>query len=184
MTAPRTVAPSPEVVLRRYVLRSDGHGEGWAKIVIGSDGFFAAVSDYGNYAFIWSHHGCRDFREFLIRASRDWDYFVRKFDPKQLWDRNAVEDDIRRRIIEWRRDGRFTREEARAEWDLADDADFNDEVGFWQWAGETTFPDAFEHTRYMLNPQCVAFVKKTMGERLAPILRAELDAEKGATDAA
>jgi hypothetical protein len=34
-----------EPTLRRYVLREDRPLEGWAFIVIGDDGFFAAVSD-------------------------------------------------------------------------------------------------------------------------------------------
>lgn len=66
-----------EVKLRRYKIPSV-KGEGWAVVVIGSDGYFSAVSDCGNYAHLWSHHGCADFRQFLIRAVEDWEYFARK----------------------------------------------------------------------------------------------------------
>lgn len=57
--------------LRRYALPSV-KGEGWAIIVIGSDGYFSTVSDWGNYAYLWTHPGC-EFRHFL--AGLDADYF-------------------------------------------------------------------------------------------------------------
>ena len=49
--------------LRRYVVRLDKDapfmrkGAWLATIVIGDDGYFSTVSDYGNYAFYWSHAG-------------------------------------------------------------------------------------------------------------------------------
>ena len=69
-----------DVILRRYHFSSI-QGEGWATFVIGSDGYFSAVSDYGNYSYYWPHHGCTDFRQFLVRAPRDWDYFAKKLNP-------------------------------------------------------------------------------------------------------
>jgi hypothetical protein len=44
---------SGATMIRRYDLLSI-KGEGWAHIVIDTEiGFFAAVSDFGNYAFAW-----------------------------------------------------------------------------------------------------------------------------------
>src|SRR4051812_42726931 len=88
-----------DVTLRRYSLPSE-KGEGWAIVVLGSDGFFSAVSDWGNYAYIWTNPGC-EFRKFLtqVDASYFWSKITsgrttRVFDPeeteknidKALWD--------------------------------------------------------------------------------------------------
>ena len=87
------------VELHRYALPSV-KGEGWAIVVLGSDGYFSAVSDWGNYAYIWTHPGC-EFRRFLVGC--DAHYFwtkimhgrkARVFDEertrfnigKRLWD--------------------------------------------------------------------------------------------------
>ncbi len=56
-------------------------GDGWAEIMIREDGFFAAVSDYGDYAFFWKHHGKDDVRKFFIGkgGERNWEYCAGKF---------------------------------------------------------------------------------------------------------
>jgi len=79
---------SDEVKLYRYYLPSE-KCEGWAEIVVGSNGFFAAVSDYGNYSFRWTSFGDRDFRDFLLRL--DGDYVRSKLDPSTVFDAEATE---------------------------------------------------------------------------------------------
>ena len=49
----------------KYSLKSDTIPRWWAEIVISSDGFFSAQSDYGDYAYIWNAYGI-DFKGFLM----------------------------------------------------------------------------------------------------------------------
>jgi hypothetical protein len=59
-------------MLKSYKLPSAGCGEGWAIIVIDTDsGFFATVSAFGNYAYLWTSTGC-EFRKFLIGLYADY----------------------------------------------------------------------------------------------------------------
>lgn len=59
----------------------------WAHIIISPGGLLSIVSDYGNYAYIWTNHGCPSFKHFLAEM-KDPDYFLNKlcggrkeFDP-------------------------------------------------------------------------------------------------------
>jgi hypothetical protein len=51
-------------------------------IIVCDDGFFAAVSDYGNYAYRWTHHGCDDFRKFFLKCNPE--YLQGKLAEKEL----------------------------------------------------------------------------------------------------
>lgn len=169
-----------EVKLRRYALPSV-KGEGWAIIVLGSDGYFSAVSDWGNYAFIWGAHGCMDFRQFLLMAGRDWDYFVTKLSPHpggRVYDGEATVGKIRKHIIELRRERRIDAEKARTEWEHASAADDGSD-GYAVWWLQTELEDVHDLGLYTQKPdqQCKAFVETVIAARLVPILRAELEAE-------
>lgn len=159
--------------LWRYSIPSE-QGEGWAVFVLGSDGYFSSVSDYGNYAFLWCAHECRDFREFLLHTDRDWDYFVRKLSPGNVYDGEATERGIRETILRLRRDRSLSMEEARTEWDLASNIDLDSEIGFHQWYIETALSDAWEYGQYRAPEHVVQFVRKCM-VRLIPLLRADLE---------
>jgi len=67
------------VLVWRYALHPLPKG-GWAKILLDSTGIFAAVSDWGNYAFVWSawKHGQEDFRTFVAELEKDPDYAAGK----------------------------------------------------------------------------------------------------------
>lgn len=39
---------------------------GWGTFILRSDGYFSAVTDYGNYVYRWPYHGYEDFRSFWI----------------------------------------------------------------------------------------------------------------------
>ena len=59
---------------RFYIPSVPGIG-GWAVIFLDSCGTFSAVSDYGNYGYVWTNPG-RPFHEFLMGL--DNDYLSRK----------------------------------------------------------------------------------------------------------
>lgn len=167
------------VKLWRYVLPSV-RGEGWAVFVLGSDGFFSAVSDFGNYAYLWRAHGCADFRQFLLGAARDWSYFANKLsEGEREYDGTATRRGIQRHILEYRRDRTLSKEEARREWDLcgSDVEDYGHGGGFADWYRETALPDAAFFAVYRIPKQAEMFVKKTLAARLVPLLEAELRAE-------
>lgn len=166
------------VKLRRYYLPNDPDDshQGWAIIVIGSDGFFSAVSDYGNYAFRWSHPGTKDFRQFLLRAEQSWDYFCGKLGTQE-YNGQATCDSVKRRILAERKEGRLTKEEARKEWDLLSSNEWlESDVNYNDWARETELSDAWEHHAETYPIHLEMFVKKTM-TRLARVLEAELSKE-------
>jgi hypothetical protein len=53
------------ITAKSYTLRTpDG---GWlGQVVLTSDGMFAAVTDYGNFGYIWRSYGPETFRQFII----------------------------------------------------------------------------------------------------------------------
>lgn len=48
------------------------NGEAWGTFILRSDGYFSAVTDFGNYAHRWYHHGRDDFREFVLGVGPDY----------------------------------------------------------------------------------------------------------------
>jgi hypothetical protein len=159
---------------RRYDVRGE-RGQWLATVFLGADGVFSTVSDYGNYGYWWSAiGGDGDIRRFLLRSEEDPGYFRIKLDASTEYDGEATEGEVRKAMLQWRREGTLTKEQARQEWEIADyaRADFRD----WHDATDMdVYPDDFYRDRP--NPQAVAFVEKVM-PRLCEMLRAELAAEK------
>lgn len=165
------------VTFWRYVLPTAGH-DGWAIFVLGSDGFFACVSDRGDYAHYWPSHGCNDFREFFLKASEEWGYFAKKLHPKKEYDEERTTAFVKEQILYYRRGRSLTRAEARSEWDLLETLC---DDGFRAWHDLTQLSDASEYRRESYPGDVEHFCKVTMG-RFAAVLRAELDAEKALVD--
>lgn len=63
--------------------RYDLHGPdrlNWATVILTSDGIFTAVSDYGEFGYVWRATGREDFREFFFdKGPGHWYYFAEKF---------------------------------------------------------------------------------------------------------
>ena len=57
----------------KSIILYDKNGNWLGQVVITSDGFFAAVTEYGNFSYSWPSTGRKDFREFLLGL--DPDYF-------------------------------------------------------------------------------------------------------------
>lgn len=172
------------VKLWRYVLPSD-RGEGWAEIVLGSSGFFAVVSDFGDYAFAWRHHGHKDFREFIVRISDDWGYVASKLSCADEYQNRETLRAVRAEIVRLRRDRSISKYQALDAWNELG-ASFDrlySAHDFSRWYqdsdGASLIGDAAELAVYDYPASVRAFCQKTM-PRLAAILRAELAAEKAA----
>lgn len=107
-------------MIRCYKIPSDEHGS-WAKIIIDDSGYFSTVSDYGNYAFQWTHFGeGTDFRDFLMGLNAD--YLMSKLHlgrPMEFDD-----EDLRKwcqgRIKKYRREKLLSSEDAHELWDSLD----------------------------------------------------------------
>ncbi|MEV2908670.1 hypothetical protein ABNF65_08405 [Paenibacillus larvae] len=94
-------------------------GEGWGTFLLDEKGMFAAVTDYGNCAYQWTQSGCIDFRHFFAKERTNWGYFLPKlFYKLKEYDGDETLKRVKEDIISCRRDGTFTREKARQEWDL------------------------------------------------------------------
>ncbi len=169
---------------RRYVLPSI-NGAGWAVFVIGSDGYFSGVTDYGNAAYWWSSHGRKDFREFLLTAAVEWDYFMRKLFPDwEEYDGNATLKEAKEYILRARWETRITYEEAREAWDelIEDFESLEHDWMFTNWVlnARSKVIDYCERSEMRCTRpryDCKHFVTKAMA-RLAEVLRVEIEQER------
>jgi hypothetical protein len=161
---------------RRYDLPGIGRfGEGGAIILLTSDGMLAAVSDFDNYAFRWSHFGDGDFRKFVVGMAKSPDYIMSKLGDVK-YDGIKTRLEIKRRILEYRRRRDVTRQWAREEFDLWDDSDFETEWDFWNWSNRTRL-DCIDIAKASYPRMLVRFVNETIVQRLCPLLVAELESE-------
>jgi hypothetical protein len=160
-------------MLKRYDLKNDKPGEGWAIIVIDTErGFFAAVSDWGNYAYLWSSPGC-EFRKFLIGL--DAHYLHGKLmhgrPNHHVFDRDATRDAILERIAELETE---TRQRQHAERSLL--TGYQDEDGFQLWCALTGLEEPWGLRVTRPEPQCMSFCTRVF-PRLVERLKAELASE-------
>lgn len=148
--------------------------EGWALVILRADGFFAAVSDYGNFAFRWSATGCKDFREFFLNVQPD--YICSKLGSQEL-DRDASFENVRKLIIEQRRANDLERDEARAMYDAVR---IYESDGVWEamlYSSVLRHLDPWECFVMRYQPQLVAFAEKIVCGRLRQAIRFELSQE-------
>lgn len=164
-----------ETKLWRYVVPS-AKCEGWGIFVIGSDGFFSAVSDYGNYAYTWSSFGSGDFRDFVVNClAPDAHYTAKKlcYEKTQVVDVEATARNIKQYILEERRQYGLTKERARDEWDNACDLERGN-IGLEGWHNETKFEDCGEFVCHATCSDLNAFCTRLM-PRLAKIITESME---------
>lgn len=165
--------------LRRYYLPNVKY-EGWAEIVTSDQGFFAVVSDFGNYAFRWSAFA-GDFRRFLIGL--DADYLMSKLGERNEYDGEATCKAAKAELIRARKDGELSMDEARNAWDLiGDSGDLELKEDFSRWLDEmyeSSIPliDLYELAEYTWPGDLRGFCEKVW-PRFVAVLKAELYMEK------
>ena len=165
-----TATPS-EPTLYRYAL-PNVNWEGWAVVLLTSNGMLAVASDFGNYVHHWPPEP-GDFRAFLLQC--DDGYLTRKLSGgHRVVDGQRTAQGIREQILHYRREGFYTREFARKEWDLCNSADFGSEWDLHDWYRETDLEDAYDLVSHDAPPQLVGFM-----EHVWPRFRAALQAELG-----
>jgi hypothetical protein len=156
--------------------------EGWAIIIIDTDiGFFSVVSDWGNYAYLWSSPGC-EFRKFLIGLEVDYLHgkLMQGRPDKEVFDGCSTRASVRGYLIEHNQE---VIDETGVPWvDFEDEmgrleeSDFDDRSGFDIWLGVTEIPDAWEFAVTMPEPQCQSFCEQVM-PRFKKLLEEELERE-------
>ncbi|WP_426730191.1 hypothetical protein [Myxococcus faecalis] len=173
----------------QYRLRTST-GAWLADVILREDGFFATVSDWGNYAFRWTSPGM-PFREFVARLASSPDYVSGKLESRDWYDGEGTLKRIREHILTSRREGSWTKEEAANEWRvLAESLDTRDGSvprGAWdidleqfsRWYHATSIGDASGFARYDYPPDVRSFAREVM-PALAVAIRAELAAEQQA----
>lgn len=153
-------------------------GEGWAIFFLDSVGCFAALSDWGDWSYRWNPRGYeagdgKDFRHFII--SCDDDYLLHKIAPKQEWDGDATFKSVKEAILGMRRDGGWSKDKAREEWDLLENSGVShSEFEFWDWSKDTELSDPHELTRHQASRQAKMFLARCM-----PRLREAIKNEVG-----
>lgn len=169
-----------EIKFWRYALPSVDGVSGWGIFLMDSTGMFSCVTDYGNYAFKWTHHGMKDFREFFI--DRSFDYHVKKLfsetgGSKEFRPEETVER-IKEYILEHRRDGYYTEEQARKEWDLVESVDWDvGEISKHEWYEQTSIQDGYEYFTYDY-PARVKALRDKLFPRFSEMMKLELEKEK------
>jgi hypothetical protein len=165
----------------RYYLPS-GPDQQWAEIVLVSTGMFAAVSDWGNYAYAWRGFG-ECFRRFIIRISDSPSYVMSKI-SREEYDGEATEAAIKKEILRLRRAKEITAEQALGFVDeLGEHGVGSSEAGFALWYYENRGSKAIEEAHSLSErsyPHGVQHFCQRILPRLAEVLRKELEAETSA----
>jgi len=161
-----------------YKIQSTKAGEGWAHVMIREDGFFATVSDYGNYAYWWTSTGKKDVREFFLRAERDWDYFARKLRPERQINKEGSFNAVLLDILKERSHGELSKAEARERYNHVKEYSGDDD-----WEGFLRDDDTHKFWEEPwnfgvseLSPDVVNYAQKIL-PKVAKLIEAELQAE-------
>jgi hypothetical protein len=136
-------------------------------------GFFSAVSDHGNYGYLWTHPGM-EFRAFLAQCEKDYVYsklthVQRVFDAegtKEAFEKCMKEiEDAQTRPLEW------------IEREREDFESVSSEADFYVWQANTEVEDAHELYTTRRESECWGFVTKLF-TRFQAMLREELKKEQ------
>lgn len=153
-----------DVQMWRYSVPPTKFGE-WGIFLLDSTGFFAVVSDYGNFAHLWTHHGCADFREFLLDLEPD--YLCSKLGTKNVLDEKMSLQLIRETLEQ-------SEEPLEVEWELLEDLQSRGlENGFQEWSENTLLQPSYEYLCYTYSLDLRHFAEKVY-PRFVELLRKDL----------
>jgi hypothetical protein len=174
-------------MLKYYKLPSI-KGEGWAHITINTEtGFFATVSDWGNYAYIWTDPG-GEFRAFLTRLQPDYLYGKLMMGRPNLkeFDDEATKKEVIEGLDQY--NAAYKERHKGKEWvgyrpelemaeNIVDEASFND------WQEETHLDEAHDYACWRPCHDCTGFCERVW-PRFVELLKKELyDEKKGHEEA-
>ena len=158
------------VPMVKIIARVDNSFGEWAVIRFEeSSGHVSIVSDFGSWSYGWPprHRGPVSLGRFLAVINIGYMGGKMLGADIDVPDPVATEKSVKETIIEWRNDGSFTAEQAREEWDLADEIASS---GIEYWLHQTSLHDAWEMPCTCMNNSWQMF-----WERLwEPLIRPEL----------
>lgn len=157
-----------EIKTWHYKIRRPDTSCYWADVWLDSTGFFATISDCGNWINRWSYHGCKDFRKFFLRIEED--YFCNKVARKDTWDQDGTIKRIKEVVCEKRRCGGWTKKRAREEWEFIT---YLEDGLKDTWYSYTSLEDASEYFQYSYtgHPEwwhrmCLPYLQEAIREEL------------------
>lgn len=120
----------------RYVVHDPKDRSCWAIALLTEDGIFSVISDFGNYAFKWSHTGCKDFREFFVGLEPGYVQGKLGQGFKKEFQTEKTCQVIREQILQRRKEGELTKERAKNEMDLV--KSLRNELDYYEWTQTTS----------------------------------------------
>lgn len=156
----------------------------WARIWITSDGMISICSDYGNYGYWFGAPGC-EIRRFLARVDPGPDGYmaIKLAEGEREYDGDTVLTEVKKYILDHRRHGDMTREDAREEWDLlSEHGKLEHREEFHDWYKETKIDCAYEFYADKIPGQVQGFMEHCW-PRLVEAMQKELDAESAFAEA-
>lgn len=164
------------------VVRLSKSGMGWFEVYLGERGQVSALSDYGNYGYVWGAVGGDKAMSYIERLMR----FVMRIDPgyalskfgqglREVFDGESTEKMIRNTLLDLRRVGEISKDEAREEWDRLDREISSwgeeNEGWFYQWADDTVVPDYGECYCLRYPGELKGFVEEVLIKGVQPALQ-------------
>lgn len=108
----------------------------WQQAVLTSDGMFAVVGDYGNYAYSWSNWGDAEFRAFFAQINSD--YLLRKIaGSRETFYEEETQKELRRVICEQYKTRQISKAVLREVLEILREADLSTFEGLESMLGET-----------------------------------------------
>jgi hypothetical protein len=165
-------------MLKRYTIPSE-KGEGWAVILIDTEiGFFATCSDWGNFAYLWTHPGM-EFRKFLAQLTPDYLHKKLLFgrESSQVFDGEKTAELIKEALNN--KDRALLKEKGRSwkrynqECALLEQHTPMEKEDFDSWQSETGLEEPWQYKCTKPEPQAMSFCTKVW-PRFKALLEAEL----------
>jgi hypothetical protein len=173
-------------VLRKYKINTKT--DGWAIVVIDDEiGFFSVVSDWGNYAYLWSAPGC-EFRKFLIGCDHHyvWTKINHMRRQTEVWDDEKVTNNVRKELDRLVEEGHITKGHADNAFDEFESSSIESAEGILVWLEEVGGLSEFNYMEGIIEMRpehnSWGFVTKLL-PHIKKALQDELDAEAKAAAA-
>lgn len=177
-----------DVTVWRYSLPSE-KGKGWGIVHLDNNGFFAAITDWGDYTHLWRPVGWKspedhDFRRWFLTL--DDSYIIRKIGghghgPHTEIDHEGTIRAFREWICESRRSGGLSRTQARGEWENLDAYAANPcDESLHAFLQSSTIDAAYEGVRRRPTAMLSSFVRLIL-PRLRAAIREELARDEPTT---
>jgi hypothetical protein len=158
-------------MLKRYEVKPETRLGPWGIFIVDTDrGILAVVSDFGNYAYLWTDPGC-EFRAFLLKCEEDYlvDKLVMGRPDRDEYDPEATERAVKAAIKEHEGDQKLEKL-------ILEEHDLSELESFHQWLADTHLREAHDLVVYVPNRQCSALLEKVW-PRFRELLKKELEEE-------